>query len=175
MAKVPSFLLRGSLLGIRLLQWASAVIVMGIMSFFINEYPKTGHVKYEEVIAVISVGFFLPGLVAPFIPRLAIFSFPVDIIFSYLWLTSFIFTSQDYSTGNCPLDAPPGGKCSLKRAVQAFTFLAFFFTLSSATLEIFNLWFHHRENKDTIIEQNKELPRQSGDTAVTGTTAGQIV
>ena len=50
-----------------------------------------------------------------------------------------------------------------------------FFTLCAFIIEAFNLWAHHRETKNTIVEHNKELPRQSGDTAVTGTTAGHTV
>lgn len=42
------------------------------------------------------------------------------------WLTSFIFTAQDYNLGVCGLNAPPGGRCSLKHALEAFTFLALY-------------------------------------------------
>lgn len=46
----PGFLLRISLLSLRLLQWASAVIVMGISSYFIAKYDSVGLVIYHEVI-----------------------------------------------------------------------------------------------------------------------------
>ena len=48
-------------------------------------------------------------------------------VFSYLWLTGFIFASQDYNfNGTCELS--PGGvsKCGIKRTLEAFAFLAFF-------------------------------------------------
>lgn len=32
------------------MQWSSAVIVMGITSFFIHNYPKGEHIIYQEVI-----------------------------------------------------------------------------------------------------------------------------
>jgi hypothetical protein len=35
---------------IRALQWASAVIVMGITSYFINKGPRGQHIIYQEVI-----------------------------------------------------------------------------------------------------------------------------
>lgn len=34
----------------RFMQWSSAVIVMGITSFFIHNYPKGEHIIYQEVI-----------------------------------------------------------------------------------------------------------------------------
>ena len=43
-------LIRGCLLLMRLLQWASAVIIVGIVSYLINEGPKGAHLIYEEVI-----------------------------------------------------------------------------------------------------------------------------
>lgn len=45
-----NFLLRVSLLLLRVLQWASAVIVMGIASYFIAQYSGVGLVIYHEVI-----------------------------------------------------------------------------------------------------------------------------
>ena len=46
----PGFLLRVCLLLLRVLQWASAVIVMGIASYFIAQYSGVGLVIYHEVI-----------------------------------------------------------------------------------------------------------------------------
>ncbi|EEQ86175.1 hypothetical protein RJZ56_002820 [Blastomyces dermatitidis] len=162
--------LRGALFATRLLQWCSAVIVMGIVAYFLNKGPKGGHLKYEIVIAVLSVAFFIPGLLSPFIPVIGSFAFPIDIIFSYLWLTSFIFTAQDYNKNDCAFNAPPGGRCSLKYALEAFTFLAFFGCLAAAMLEIYNLWTYHK-NRSPATHPTKEVPRQS---AETGGTAGTV-
>lgn len=42
--------MRGLLFCARLLQWCSAVIVMGIVAFFLHKGPKGQHLKYEIVI-----------------------------------------------------------------------------------------------------------------------------
>ncbi|PGH31890.1 hypothetical protein GX50_05325 [[Emmonsia] crescens] len=162
--------LRGLLFATRLLQWCSSVIVMGIVAYFLHKFTRGQHLKYEIVISVLSVAFFLPGLISPFIPMVGRFAFPIDIIFSYLWLTSFIFTAQDYNWHECGLNAPPGGKCSLKFALEAFTFLAFFGCLAAAMLEIYNLWSYNK-TRSTAMHHTKEVPRQS---AETGATAGTV-
>jgi len=70
-----------------------------------------------------------------------------DIVFSYLWLTSFIFMAEDYDhTDSCDFVSPPFISCSKKRAAQAFTFLAFFFTFLGMFLEVSTLWAYRREN-----------------------------
>jgi hypothetical protein len=50
---------------------------------------------------------------------------PLAWIFSYLWLTAFIFAAQDYNYGTCSRRSPAFvNKCSLKRTLEAFAFLA---------------------------------------------------
>ena len=100
--------------------------------------------------------------------------------------------SRDYLGNRCAFVAPYGGKCSLKRTNQAFAFIALcvhphtpvthpfpysmlictssFCTLVSAALEVRNLWLHRAQTNRGF--QTKEVPRQSADTGVTGTTAG---
>ena len=53
------------------------------------------------------------------------------------WLTAFIFEAQDYDEHNCNLFGPDtgAGYCSRKRAMEAFTFLAFFFNFTGVVLE----------------------------------------
>ncbi|OAX82501.1 hypothetical protein ACJ72_03156 [Emergomyces africanus] len=80
--------MRGLLFGTRMLQWCSAVIVMGIVAYFLHKFPRGGHLKYEIVISVLSVAFFLPGLLSAFIPQVGRIAFPIDIIFSYLYVFS---------------------------------------------------------------------------------------
>ncbi|KMU86806.1 hypothetical protein CIHG_04595 [Coccidioides immitis H538.4] len=168
-------LIRGCLLLMRLLQWASAVIIVGIVSYLINEGPKGAHLIYEEVIAVLSVAFFVPGLVSPFAPAVGWLAFPIDLVFSYLWLTSFIFASQDYSAGAvCSANAPPGQGCAIKHASQSFIFIAFFCTMCSAAMESWNLWTHYNSSRSNTGGHSKELHRESADTAVTG-NGGQAV
>jgi hypothetical protein len=50
---------------------------------------------------------------------------PLAWIFSYLWLTAFIFAAQDYEYGSCALNSPAFmNNCSLKRTLEAFAFIA---------------------------------------------------
>ncbi|KAJ5499454.1 hypothetical protein N7453_008505 [Penicillium expansum] len=125
----------------------SAVIVMGLTSFFINRGPRGQHTIYQEVIAVLSVVFFLPAFISPFMPSsLGRFVLAIDVIFSYLWLTAFIFSAQDYSTRRCYHAIPAGLNCKRKRANEAFIFLAFIFTFFGIFLEVAALWAYRRGN-----------------------------
>ncbi|KAK3317116.1 hypothetical protein B0T19DRAFT_301811 [Cercophora scortea] len=95
--------------------WISAVIVMGIVSYFIsisNDNPSD-HTIYEEVIAVLTVAFFL---VAFFLGTYPGYVLLFNVIFSYLWLVAVVFTAQDYTYGNS----------ALAHTVEAFSFIAFF-------------------------------------------------
>ncbi|OJJ50712.1 hypothetical protein ASPZODRAFT_56943 [Penicilliopsis zonata CBS 506.65] len=152
---VSSALTRPLLLVTRALQWSSAVIVMGITSYFIKKGPRGQHTTYWEIIATISVVFFLPAFVSPFMPKmLSKFVLAIDLVFSYLWLTAFIFAAQDYNQNICSADSPPGVKCSLKKANEAFIFLAFFFTLVGLVLEVLSLWTYRQENAAPVHEKN---------------------
>ncbi|KAE8354381.1 membrane-associating domain-containing protein [Aspergillus coremiiformis] len=131
----------------RVMQWSSAVIVMGITSYFIHKGPRGLSIKYQEIIAVMSVVFFLPAFVSPFMPTaLSKFVLLIDVVFSYLWLTAFIFAAQDYNRHNCFYRAPPGISCSKKKANEAFIFLTFIFTFIGMFLEVLGLWAYRREH-----------------------------
>lgn len=118
-----------------------------------------------------SVVFFLPAFLSPFMPKVVSgFVFFIDVIFSYLyaslsplailyarqgylfanttssWLTAFIFAAQDYNWLECRFFAPPGLACSRKYANEAFIFLAFIFTFFGMLLEILSLWSQREEN-----------------------------
>jgi len=152
--------IRPLLFCVRFIQWVSALIVMGIVSWFINKYEVGEHLKYEEVIACTSVVFFFPGMVFAFVKTVTWQLIPLDLIFSYLWLTAFIFAAQDYSwhaQSNIP-DA------SYKYSVEAFAFLAFFFTLCSAVLQG-HVWLIEREPAAGLPIHEK--PRPSADTGLT--------
>ncbi|KAF9251046.1 hypothetical protein DTO006G1_4084 [Penicillium roqueforti] len=133
-------------LATRAMQWSSAVIVMGLTSFFINRGPRGQHTIYQEVIAVLSVVFFLLAFISPFLPSLSRFVLAIDVVFSYLWLTAFIFSAQDYSTRRCYYAIPAGLNCNSKRANEAFIFLAFIFTFFGIFLETAALWAYRKEN-----------------------------
>jgi hypothetical protein len=153
MVAISKSLLRPLQLITRVLQWCSAVIVMGITSYFIHRGPRGQHIIYQEVISTMSVVFFLPAFLSPFLPKVVSgFVFFIDVIFSYLWLTAFIFAAQDYNWLECSFFSPPGLPCSRKYANEAFIFLAFIFTFFGMLLEILSLWSqredtpHHEKN-----------------------------
>ncbi|KAJ5949807.1 hypothetical protein N7454_001391 [Penicillium verhagenii] len=122
---------------LRSLQWISAVVVLGLTSRFINQGPHGQHITYQEVISALSVVFFIPAFISPFRPAfLSKVVIPIDLVFSYLWLTAFVFAAQDYNWHSCYFHSPPGVTCQRKRANEAFIFLAlyalssFFFSLA---------------------------------------------
>lgn len=78
---------RPVLLCMRALQWISSVIAMGIFSYLVKKNSHGTHLIYNEVISVLSVVFFLPAFVSPFMPNvLSKYVVPIDLIFSYLWV-----------------------------------------------------------------------------------------
>jgi len=128
--------LRALLFVTRFLQWASAVIVMGIASYYIAKYTRNEHIIYYEVIACTTVAFFLIPLFLSFVKRVTWHFISLDLIYSYLWLTAVVFTAQDYNYNDCAA-GPPSQEtsCSRKYALEAFTFLTFFFTIISMILQ----------------------------------------
>ncbi|KAI4862395.1 hypothetical protein F4820DRAFT_430745 [Hypoxylon rubiginosum] len=98
--------------------WISAVIVMGIVSYFISEsesYYVSNHAIYEEVISVLTVAFFL---ISFFLGKYPGYVLVFNIIFSYLWLVVVVFAAEDWSSDYAS---------SLGHTVEAFSFIAFFF------------------------------------------------
>ncbi|KAM7192722.1 hypothetical protein V8F33_008183 [Rhypophila sp. PSN 637] len=104
-----------------ILIWISAVIVMGIVSYFISlvngQYSYIGdHLVYLEVISVLTVAFFL---VAFFLGTYHGYILLFNLIFSYLWLVAVVFTTIDYTNSSS----------SLGKTVEAFSYIAFFLLL----------------------------------------------
>jgi len=94
--------------------WVSAVIVMGILSYFISVNNNQGnHIIYEEVIAVLTVAFFL---LAFFLGSYAGFFLLFNLIFAFLWLVAVVFTAEDFTYADS----------ALAHTVEAFSFIAFF-------------------------------------------------
>ncbi|KAI1770058.1 hypothetical protein F4818DRAFT_434301 [Hypoxylon cercidicola] len=110
--------------------WISAVIVMGILSYFISESNYVGsHVIYEEVISVLTVAFFLISFVLGTHPGYILL---FNLIFSYLWLVAVVFAAEDWSSDYAS---------SLDHTVEAFSFIAFFFLLFNVVLD-WHLGYH---------------------------------
>jgi hypothetical protein len=104
------------------LVWISAVIVMGILSYFISQNNNQGsHVIYEEVIAVLTVAFFLAAFVLGAAGHALLF----NVIFSHLWIVAVAFVASDFTYSDN----------ALLHTVEAFTFIAFFFSF-------FNVLYH---------------------------------
>lgn len=112
-----------------LLIWISSAIVVGITGYFLNKYPHDQHLTFEIVISALTLGFWLPSFILPFMKSYKQYYAVPNFIFSYLWLTCFIFAAQDYNESDCDLNAPTFGSCNLKLTSEAFIFLAFFFSL----------------------------------------------
>ncbi|KAM0450820.1 hypothetical protein ACHAO4_006210 [Trichoderma viride] len=135
----------------------SSIIVTGLASWFLAKYDYRGvDIVYQEVIAVLTLGFWLIGSVLPLIGRYRGYLAPLNLVFSYLWLTSFIFSSQDWSSGKCGFGKPGQGHCSRKHAIDAFNFLAFFFLLANTIVEGILLRAEYA-NKAAAAPINKEL------------------
>lgn len=97
-----------------LLVWISAVIVMGIVSYFIagaNGYYPGDQLVYLEVISVLTVAFFL---VAFFLGTYHGYILLFNLIFSYLWLVAVVFTTISYTHSGS----------DLAKTVEAFSYIA---------------------------------------------------
>jgi len=99
----------------------SAIIVMGILSYFISQNNQQGnHIIYEEVIAVLTVAAFVFSFFLGGLPSIIL---PFYTLFSYLWLVAVVFTAEDWSNSYAS---------ALDHTVEAFSFIAFFALLFNA-------------------------------------------
>ncbi|KAK4245131.1 hypothetical protein C7999DRAFT_34529 [Corynascus novoguineensis] len=120
---------------------ASSAILVGILSYFLNWGYRSTHLIYNEVIAVVTLFFFLFAMVLPALKSYHGYMLPLNLALTYLWLTSLIFSSQDYSGGRCrPL------RCGLKHTIQAFFIIGFCFLFFNTILEAL-MWASHRRNR----------------------------
>lgn len=56
---------------------------------------------------------------------------PLNWLLSYLWLTSLIFSSYDYSGRRCLFHAPPlVSRCGLKHTIMAFHIIGLYVSMS---------------------------------------------
>lgn len=151
MAVIESRLSRPMLLATRTLQWVSSVIAMGLYAYFVHKQHST-HTIYNLVISVLSVVFFLPAFLSPFRSTLlSKWVVLIDMVFSYLWLTAFVFAAQSYNYNI--LNAPVNVSSSKKHAAEAFTFLAFFFTVFGLVTETMTRWVD-AENEPVVREKH---------------------
>jgi len=151
------------------LHWLSSLIVMSIAAYFIDHFHRDEHLIYWVTIAAIDVFLYIPALVLPVVKSYKGYLHPLSWIFSYLWLTGFIFAAQDYNWHSCSANSPGNtDKCGLKKTLEAFAFLAFFTNAVGQFLE-WKLWDNHR-NTFTGTAESEKNARASADTAPTATT-----
>jgi len=154
---------RPVLLASRLMQWASAVIVMGLASAFINKYSTGEHIIYAEVIATTATAFYIPAVVTALITKFHWHWIPLDLVYSYLWLVVVVFEAQDYNYLSCSATDPHGlSSCSQKLALEAFAFLAFFFTVFSLIMQTL-VWVNERSVAGSAQHEKIEPTRPSGE------------
>ncbi|CAI7669640.1 unnamed protein product [Penicillium palitans] len=149
---------------IRVLQWSSAVIVMGLTSYFIHRGPRGLHTIYQEVIVLYHLDRILPSGFRFAIPTLVVgkLVLAIDVVFSYLWLTAFTFAAQDYNRGNCHTAIPAGIGCKRKYANEAFIFLTFIFTFFGMLLEVVALWAYRNENSTSHRSATEDKANHGG-------------
>lgn len=114
---------------------------------------------------------------------------PLNLALSYLWLTSLIFSSQDWSGGRCrytPYALRTGirNHCSLKHTVQAFNIIGLYVPLPNVLYSAFDMvssylffntilealmWASHRRERVGTTDPEKDRPLT---TTTATTTAG---
>ncbi|KAM3521924.1 hypothetical protein NHJ13051_005977 [Beauveria bassiana] len=155
--------------------WVSSLIVTGILSYFLSKYSAAHntHIIYQEVIAVITLALWTFGMILPLISRYGGHLWPINLALSYLWLTSFIFSAQDWSRGYCRRYSYVYGfsRCGLKKTVIAFNFIAFFFLLCNAIIES-RLW-HEWRNERVVTPTSNGRKRPDTATSVRADTPAQ--
>lgn len=121
---------------------------------------------------------------------------PLNLALTYLWLTSLVFSSQDYSGNRCRFFSPAAvRRCGLKHTVQAFHIIGLYvlsfsyqlklrpnMTYGSAFL-LFNtilealMWASHRRSRQAGVadpEKDRPLTTTTGNTTA-GPTNGDRV
>lgn len=171
--------LRPAILANHVLHWISSIIVMSIAAYFIANWPHNVHIRFWVSVAAIDAVLYIPALLLPAIKSYKGYLAPLALVFSYLWLTAFIFASQDYSNGRCVFNSPFFvNRCNLKRTLQAFSFIAFFTNLVGLFLEA-RLWDNQRFKGGSTLEADKHhttttapmtTAGPTGTTGVAGTT-----
>ncbi|CEJ61575.1 hypothetical protein PMG11_10105 [Penicillium brasilianum] len=158
-----SEIIRPFLFAVRLALWISAVIVMGLTAWSVT-HLKGYRVIFTLVIAVLSVVFYIPSLFTACMHRNRGYMLPLDIVFYALWLSAFIFVAQtnyglNYEDGGCRFYVwSINSGCGRRNAIEAFTFLSFFWTLCGLCLEIANVYVHGRTaNAPSVTHPEKPI------------------
>jgi len=149
---------RPAILANHAVHWISSIIVLGISAYFIAKFTHNTHLVYWVTVAAIDAIIYIPALALPAVKSYKGYLAPAAWIFSYLWLTAFIFAAQDYSSGHYAHSPASVGKRGLKRTLEAFAFIAFFTSLVGQILEG-RLWDLQRfKGNRTSDTHNKHNP-----------------
>ncbi|KAL2264349.1 hypothetical protein VTK26DRAFT_6592 [Humicola hyalothermophila] len=144
--------------------FSSSVINTGILAWLVRRRNRGTHVIYQLVIAVITLFFYMFGMILPILKSYRGYMLPLNHILTYLWITSLIFSSQDWSGGRCIIS------CSLKHTVQAFTIIGFVFLLFNTIIEAM-MWTrsrgHHLLGSGGDREKGQPLAATGGTTGAT--------
>jgi hypothetical protein len=144
---------------------------MSIAAYFISAFHHDQHLVYWVTVGAIDALLYTVAMLLPLMKSYKGYTGPLAWIFSYLWLTAFIFAAQDYNHNRCSMRSPGPfiGKCGLKKTLEAFAFIAFITNLIGTYLE-YKLWDNQRFKAHHGYAGDK-LARPSGDTATTATGA----
>ncbi|KAK4139564.1 uncharacterized protein C8A04DRAFT_40626 [Dichotomopilus funicola] len=158
---------------------ASSVIITGILSYFLRHWRDRGtHLVYNEVIAVLTLFIYLIAMVLPALKSYRGYLLPLNMALTYLWLTSLIFSSQDYAGNRCRYFSPNTTRhCGLKHTVQAFHIIGFVFLLFNTIQEALMWASYRRENQQHGAvhgggDPEKDRPLTNATGTTTGTTQG---
>ncbi|KAH8705869.1 hypothetical protein BGW36DRAFT_18992 [Talaromyces proteolyticus] len=156
-------IIRPILFVIRLALWISAVIVMGLAAWVVT-HVKGYRAVFTLVIAVLTTAFYIPSFFTSCMSRNRGYMLPLDIIFYALWLSAFIFVAQTdnvLGTDNVGCNYfswTLTWGCTRRNSIEAFTFLAFFWTLCGMCLEIANIYLHARQFRNVPPANHPEKP-----------------
>jgi len=128
----------------RVAEFICAVVVLGIVGYFIHRYHHNGHVGpiareiYTEVVAGITTFFSLIWLL-PF--TFNFLHYPIDFLFSFAWFAAFGVLVDWIHDINCGGAFHWGGLangsyCGQWKAAEAFSFISACFWLASALLGV---------------------------------------
>lgn len=161
---------RPALLATHALHLISSLIVLGISAYFIANFRHNTHLRYWVSIAAVDSLLYIPLLFLSATRNYKGYTAPLTLIFSYLWLTAFIFASQDYDFNGGPFANSPAfvAKSALKKTLEAFAFIAFFTNLVGFILES-RLWDVHRFNGTHTYDADKHHAAPTADAPATAT------
>ncbi|KAK5202934.1 hypothetical protein LTR41_011324 [Exophiala xenobiotica] len=155
------------------LHWSSSIIVLGISAYFIANYSHNTHLVYWITVACVDAFAYLPALVLPILGSYKGYMAPAAWVFSYLWLTAFIFAAQDYDFGGTCARSPSGvNKCSQKDTLQAFAFIAFFTNILGQFLEGWLWAMQPSKDRGATHADKSTASASTGATATPATTTG---